>query len=120
MAKESEIMYEISGSDGRRVQAYLPYGYIVEKLDSPPASMAGVLRSFYSDEKRVFRKWMKFGMGRVRKQLFGHYDLISSYLESLKKDSPPPVTAEDGRNTIRLLECIEESLEEQRPVAMNH
>ena len=62
---------------------------------------------------------MKFGMSHIRKkQPPSHFDLISNYIESLKKDSPPPVTPEDGRNTINLLECIEKSLDEHRPVTI--
>jgi hypothetical protein len=47
-----------------------------------------------------------------------HFKLIKTYLESIEKDLPPPVTPEDGRKTIQLLECIKKSLEEQRPVAV--
>ena len=55
----------------------------------------------------------------IKKQPRGHFDLIDSYIESLQKDFPPPVTPEDGKNTIKIIECIELSLDEQRPVAMN-
>lgn len=58
-------------------------------------------------------------MLRVRKQSFGHYNLINSYVESLKQDSPPPVTPVEGKNAIKLLECIEESLNEQRPITVD-
>jgi len=39
-------------------------------------------------------------------------------MESLKNDSPPPVTPEEGKNTIKLLECIEESLNKNKIVPM--
>jgi hypothetical protein len=39
-------------------------------------------------------------------------------MESIKNDKDPPVTPEDGRKTIELLECIEESLNKNRPVNM--
>jgi predicted dehydrogenase len=45
--------------------------------------------------------------------------MISSYVEAIKKDLPPPVPPEDGRNTIKLLECIERSLEEKQPIKMS-
>jgi len=32
VAKESEIVYEIVSSDGRRVQTFLPHGYIIERM----------------------------------------------------------------------------------------
>lgn len=117
LTEESEILYEISGSDGRRVQTYLPHGYIIEKSEKPPAGIVDALRSFYLDEKRILRKWMKFGSTHIlKKQPPAHFELINEYIESLKKDSPLPVTPEDGEKTIKLLECIEESMNKHRPV----
>ena len=116
VAQESEIVYEVIGSNGRRVQTFLPHGYIIERAQESPANLAGVVRNFFTDEKRLFKKWMKFTMDQVEKPQLGHFDLINSYVESLEKGSSSPVTGEDGRNAIRLLECIEESLEERRPV----
>jgi len=119
ISEEPEIFYEISGSNGRKVQAHLPYGYIIEKSEKPVASVTDILRSFSTDQKRVLKKWMKFALNRVKKQQYGHFDLIRSYLEGLKKDQPPPATAIDGRNTIRLLECINQSLNEERPITVD-
>ena len=116
VAQESEIVYEIIDSNGRRVQTFLPHGYIIERMQESPANVAGVARSFFTDEKRLFKKWMKFAMDQIKKPQLGHFDLISSYVESLEKGSPSPVTGEDGRNAIKLLECIEESLKERRPI----
>lgn len=116
VAKESEIFYEVISSDGRRVQTFLPHGYIIERMQESPASVAGAGRNFFSDVKRLYRKWMKFAMDQVKKPQSGHFDLIRSYIESLEKGSPPPVTGEDGRNAVKLLECIEESLKERRLV----
>jgi predicted dehydrogenase len=117
IAQESEIVYEVISSDGRRVQTFLPHGYIIERTQESPASVAGVARSLFSDVKSFYRKWAKFTVDQIKKPQFGHFDLIKSYVESLQKDAPPPVTGEDGRNAIRLLECIEESLNERRPVS---
>jgi predicted dehydrogenase len=117
IAQESEIVYEIFDSEGRRVQTYLPHGYVIEMNQEKAATVAGVARNFFADEKRLFKKWMKFAGDQVKKPQLGHFDLISSYVESLEEGSSPPVTGEDGRNAIRLLECIQESLKEQRPVA---
>ncbi len=47
-----------------------------------------------------------------------HYNLISKYIQSVKDDSDPPVKPEEGRKTIRLLECIEESLKKNQRVKM--
>ena len=120
LATEAEMIYEICSSDGRRVQVHLDHEYVLEKSQRPPDSVSDTVRGFYVDEKRVFQKWIKFGINYVRKRkLLSHLNLISNYIESLEKDTPPPVPPEDGRNAIKLLECIEESLNNQRPVAVS-
>jgi len=116
VAQESEIVYEVIDSDGRRIQTYLPHGYILERTQESHANVAGVVRGVYTDVKRLFKKWGKFAVNQVTKPQLGHFGLINSYVESLENSSPSPVTGEDGRNAIKLLECIEESLEERRPV----
>jgi len=116
VAQESEIVYEINNSGGRRIQAFLPHGYVIERTQESAANLAGVARNWFTDEKRLFKKWGKFAKDQVKKPRWGHFELISSFVESLEKGSPSPVTGEDGRNAIRLLECIDESLKEQKPV----
>jgi len=120
VAQEPDIMYEVIDSNGKRVQTFLPYGYIIERTQQALGSVADVARSYFTDEKRLFKKWMKFAKYQVKKlgkPQIGHYYLIRSYVESLEKGSPSPVTGEDGRNAIKLLECIEDSLNEQRAVS---
>jgi len=116
VAQESEIVYEVIDSNGRRVQAFLPHGYVIERTQESAADAAGVAQSWFTDERRLFRKWMKFAKDQFKKPQWGHFELISSYVESLERGAPPPVTGEDGRNAVRLLECIEESLSERKPV----
>jgi len=115
--QEPEMMYEVVGANGRRVQAFLPHGYIIDRMQNSIGNAGDVVRSYFSDEKRVFTKWSKFVKDQVKKPQLGHIDLIGSYVESLEKGSPSPVTGEDGRNAIMLLECIEKSLKEQRAVS---
>jgi len=116
VAQESEIVYEVIDSTGRRVQTYLPHGYIIERTQESHANVAGVARNFLTDEKRLVTKWWKFAKDQVKKPQLGHLNLISSYVDALEKGANPPVTGEDGRNAIKLLECIEQSLKERNPV----
>jgi predicted dehydrogenase len=116
VAQESEMVYEIFDSSGKRVQTFLPHGYIIERMQESPASVAGVVRSLLSDINRLCRKWAKFAVDQIKKPQSGHLGLISSFIESINQGSPPPVTGEHGRNTVKLLECIEESLNERKPV----
>jgi len=117
VAQESEIVYEIISSDGRRVQTFLPHGYIIERTQESPANFEAVACNFITDLKRLCRKWAKFAVDQAKKPRSGHLDLISIYVESLEKDFISPVTGEDGRNAVRLLECIEESLNTRKPVS---
>lgn len=116
VAKESEMFYEVVSSDGRRVQAFLPHGYVIERAQESAADVAGVMRNLLTDLKRLYMKWVKFAADQIKQPNLGHPDLISAYIKSLEENAPPPVTGEDGRNTIKLLECIEESLNEHKPV----
>lgn len=116
IAQEPEIMYEVISSTGKRVQTFLPHGYVIERTQDASANLTGVARNWYADEKRLFKKWWKFTVDQVQKPSWGHASLIRSYAESLEKGSPSPVTGEDGRNAIRLLECIDESLKERRAI----
>ncbi|MCW4007346.1 MAG: Gfo/Idh/MocA family oxidoreductase [Candidatus Bathyarchaeota archaeon] len=119
IAQESEIFYEIISADGRRVQAFLPHGHIVERVQSSPANVVEVAQNFLTDLKRLSRKWAKFTVDQVKRPTSGHFELISRYIDCLKKGLPPPVTGEDGRNAIRLLECIQDSLDKAEPVNVN-
>jgi predicted dehydrogenase len=120
-SKETDIMYEMCDSNWRRVQIYRNFDYFLENNAlHAPYNVGGVMRSFFTDEKRVLQKWAKFGLNYFkRNKLIPHSKLISSYLESIEKDVPSPITPEDGRKTIQLLECIKNSIDEQRPVAVS-
>lgn len=119
VAKESEIVYEIVDSNGKRVQTFLPHGYIIERAQYPPANAVGVASNFVADLKRLYKKWAKFAIDQIKKPNLGHPDLIKAYINSIEADLPPPVSGEDARNTIKLLECIEASLAWQKPVKYN-
>jgi len=116
IAKEPEIVYEIVSSDGKRIQTFLPHGYIIERAQDAHANVMEVIRNFVTDLKRLYKKWAKFALDQIKKPNCGHLDLIHAYIKSIEEDSPPPVTGEDGRNAVKLLECIEESLNKQKPV----
>jgi predicted dehydrogenase len=116
VAQESEIVYEIASSAGRRVQTYLFHGYTIDRMEKKAANWVGVLHNYVTDQKRLYTKWKKFLANQVKKPSLGHFGLISAYVDSIEKGSAPPVTGEDGRNAIRLLECIDQSLKEQKPV----
>ena len=120
LSHETEVVYELRDSTGRRVQIYWEFDYFLENLEEPPFTVGKVARNFFVDEKRILQKWTRFGICYFRKRkLLPTFNLISNYIESIKKDLPPPVSAGDGRNTINLLECIEKSLDTHQPIKVN-
>ncbi|MFX1301101.1 MAG: hypothetical protein ACFFDE_09170, partial [Promethearchaeota archaeon] len=104
---------------GRRVQIHWEFDYMLENSEEPPFTVGKVARNFLVDEKRILQKWARFGVCYFQRgKLLPTFNLISSYIKSIKNDLPPPVSGEDGRKTINLLECIEKSLDQKRPIAL--
>jgi len=116
IAKEREIIHEINSSDGKRVQI-LDYSHLLEKSANAPKH---ALSGLYLDEKRILKKWTKLVLDSLHKgkilYCLPHFSLITNYMESLKSGSPLPVEPEEGKKTIKLLECIEEALDKHRAV----
>jgi UDP-N-acetylglucosamine 3-dehydrogenase len=120
VSNEFEVLYELRGKTGRRVQINWEYDQMLELSEDPPYTVKGVAKSAFADQKRLWQKWARFGTGFLAKRkLLPTFNLISSYIDSIKNDSAPPVTAQDGRNTIRLLESIQSSLDRKAPVAIS-
>jgi predicted dehydrogenase len=120
LSNETEIVYEIRDSHGKRAEVYREFDFFLENTEKPPFTVGGVAKNFFADEKRLLQKWARFGSSYFRKRkLLPTFNLIDSYVEAIKKDMPPPVTPEDGRKTINLLERIEKSLEERRTIRLS-
>jgi predicted dehydrogenase len=121
ISHETEIVYELQDFAGRRLEIYREFDYILQKEEKPPFNVGNVANGFFTDEKRVLQKWGKFGLAYIRRRkVLPTLNLISSYIYTIKKDLPPPVTPEEGRRTINLLECIQKSLDEKKPVQLEH
>ena len=117
---ETEIVYELKDPNGRRLQLYRDFNYYEETSQPPPFSAVGVAKNMLIEEKRLMKKWLKFGSGYFKKKkVLPTLNLIHNYVDAIKNDLSPPVTPEDGRNTINLLECIERSLNEKRAIPLN-
>lgn len=114
-----DVVFDLMSSNGKRIQIV---GY--DNLLIPEKRPRSLLQGFYLDQKKVVKKWFKSTMESLRKRALlaclYHYNLIGKFIQSLKDDSDPPVKPEDGRNTIKLLECIEESLDKNQPIKMEN
>ena len=117
---ETEIVYELEDYTGRRISVFRDFDYFLERKAKPPFTVGNIVRGFFTDEKRVFQKWGRFGVSYFHKgKVLPTLNLIKNYIYAIKKDLPSPVTPEDGRRTINLLECIEKSLNEKRSVQLD-
>lgn len=121
VSHETEMIYELRDSTGKRMQIHWEFDYFLENSEEPPVTVSRVARNIFVDEKRLLQKWLRFGICYFQKRkLLSVSNLISKYIESVEKDLPPPVSPDNGRNAINLLECIKKSLDEGRPVPFNH
>jgi predicted dehydrogenase len=116
LAKETEKIYEINSADGKRAFMISPppianRGYEILQERS------GIVESGLRSELR------KVLLHFVKKEtalgyFIGHFLLINSYIKSLRRGSSPPVPPEEGKRAVRLLECIEQSLNTNEIVSM--
>jgi len=119
ICRETDVIYELQSSNGRRLQINWEFDLIHELSELPPFTFSGVARNMLVDDKRLLQKWIKFIKAYVKKKkMLPMFNMISSYVDSIKRDLPPPVTPQDGRKTIQLLESIEKSLNIHEAVTM--
>jgi predicted dehydrogenase len=120
LPRETEIVYEILDSQGKRLKIFRDFDWAHENSALPPYTIRGVVSSFAADESRVLRKWLQFVSKYIHnRKILPHMRLMSSFISSVQNNLPPPITPEAGRNTIHLLECIEKSIKEKRPIKLS-
>ena len=78
----------------KRLRSGKLHGLILDRLD---LTLPVLTAAAYSTVDRLRH--------RQRNRL-GHWNVIQGFIESLRSNTPPPVTGEDGRETIRVLEEI--------------
>jgi len=120
LAKKEEEVFEFIDLKGKKIKI-LNYNFL---LDFPEKPEKNLLHGFYQDQKQIIEKWAKFFLANVRNRKLTNcvpqYTLITKFIESIKNNTDIPVTSEDGRKTVRLLEYIEESLNKNEPVKVNN
>ncbi|MEM3640819.1 MAG: Gfo/Idh/MocA family oxidoreductase [Candidatus Bathyarchaeia archaeon] len=119
LSKETEILYELRDKSGRRLEIYRDFDYMVEKVEKPPYNVWYTLHNILVDEGRVLKKWIKYGIRYLKNgKTLSTYLLLNGFIESIEKNAQPPVTPEDGKRTITLLETIEKSLNGNKLMTM--
>lgn len=121
VSKETEIVYEFTDVNGERLKIHRDYNYLSKHYKYPPINIPSVMNNMIIDESRLLKKWLSFGRCYVDKgKIKPMSNMIREYVSSLINEQPPPVTPEDGRNTVNLLECIRKSLDEKQPVSVKN
>ena len=116
LSKETEKIYEINSSDGKRAFMIASPPWANEGYDVLYEKTGITQSNLFSDLKKITRRFVRtttpFGYH------IGHFCLMSSFIKSLRDGSPPPVPPEKGKKTVELLECIEESLDTHKVVTI--
>jgi len=115
LSRKVEEIFELIDSKGKKIRI-LNYNFFLQDSEKTPKHIP---QGFYQDLKQITGKWTKFFINNLRNysiKSLPHYILITQFIESIKNDGDPPVTPEDGRKTVRLLEYIEESLNKNSPI----
>ena len=116
LAKETRKIYEIYSSDGKCAFMEAPPPWASEGYDVLVEKSAETRRVSYAKLKKFIPRFVKHKT--PLSYFIGHFHLISSYMKTLRKGSPPPVPPEEGKKTIKLLECIEQSLDTNEVVSL--
>ena len=118
-AKRPEAVYEFMSSEGKRIQI-VSYNLLLDLSEIP----RNFLQGLYFDCKKAFKRWIGPIIDKIRKRelltCLHHYNLIRAFIESIRNDADPPVTPEDGKKAIYLLECIQESLDTAKSVKIKN
>lgn len=116
LAKQTEKIYEVNSSDGKRAFMIAPPPYANEGYEALLEKSGIAESNLYSELKNILRRFTK--TNAPLGYYIGHFYLFKSYMESIMKGSPPPVQPEEGKKTVTLLECVEESLNTHKIVTV--
>jgi hypothetical protein len=116
LTKESEKIFEIESSDGKRAFMKSPPPYANTNYNVLTEVTETTNKGILYEVKRILKS---FATRDSLGYYIGHFHLINNYINSLKRGAHPPVSPEEGKRTVRLLECIQESLNTNKIVSVN-
>jgi predicted dehydrogenase len=121
VSNEMDVVYDFRGRNGKRIEILWEFNYMLERSANPPFTIRLAIKNILTDEKRLLKKWFRLGLSHIRKRkTLPTFNLIRNFIESIEMDLPPPVTPEDGKKTVKLLECIEESIRKSELIRVNY
>jgi len=121
VSNEMDVVYDFRDKNGKRIEILWEFDCMLERSANPPFNICLAIKNILTDEKRILKKWFRLGLGHIRKtKMLPTFNLIRNFIKSIEMDLPPPVTPEDGKRTVKLLECIEESIKKGKPVSFDY
>lgn len=120
-SNQREYLCEITGSDGRRALINLRHDVLIDKTKYRPKWYY----DFWYEGTDLLRSWTKWAVRTVTSRKKGvefmrsKLRLMGSYLKSIEENKSPPVTPEEGRDAIKLLECIKKSIDTNKVVPVS-
>lgn len=107
------VWLEIAGTDGT-LQLDL-HGRSMIRIRRPRLRTINVGFSVLGQAGQLARGAVLAGLGLLRERTLSTHDrLISAFVESLRTAKPSPVTAEEGREAVKVMDMIAEQLAEKR------
>jgi 2-alkyl-3-oxoalkanoate reductase len=106
------VWVEIAGSEGT-LQLDL-HGRSVVRIRRPRLKAADIGLSVLGEAGQLARGVLSSGMGMLRERTVSTHDrLISAFADSLRDGKAAPVTAEEGREAVKVMRMIAEQLAER-------
>lgn len=78
-------------------------------LPRVPARMLSTIEQSFQGISETAANIVRILSGKLKRRL-GHRNLVKKFIECIRNDGPPPVTGEEGREVVRILEMVEEQL----------
>jgi len=120
-SNQREYLCEITGSDGKRALINLRHNVLIDKTKYQPKWYY----DFWYEGTDFLRSWTKWAIRTFASRKKGiefirsKMRLMAGYLKSIEENKSPPVTPEEGRATIKLLECIKKSIHTNKVVPVS-
>jgi predicted dehydrogenase len=109
------VWVEVAGSTGT-IQLDL-HGRSVTQIRRPQLKTFDIGMSVLGQARQLAWGAVRTGIGLIRERRVSTHDrLISAYVRSLRDGKPPPVTAEEGREAVKVMNMIAEKIQEKQEV----
>ena len=108
------VWVEVAGSEGTLILDL--HGRVVTRIDRPTLTTAAIGISVVSQATQILKEACLTTYRQLAKQTASTHDrLIRGFVKSLTDGSRSPVTAQEGREAVRVMNLIADQLDHQAP-----